>query len=1291
MATFIDLPVSGNAQYPFQIKSLAQTDIKVRVNGDEQQQGTAYTIIGYNKDAGGTVEFQPGYIPTTGSLSIYRDTDIDPAKAIYQAGASVKKDDLNDNQNQCLYAIAELKEDGGIAVSTTITAPQGAKNGDFWWNNADGNLYIYYTDADSSQWVAVTATNLSGTGGGGGGGGVSGVTDVSGQTPINSSGGQTPQISISAATSSSAGSMSSTDKAKLDAITIGTVNAGSPSNGQVLKYNGTAWVPDTDNTGGGGGGATNLSNTANGTSLTIESSTGNNTSLPAATSTAWGVMTDNDKSKLDAINIGTVDAASPSDGQVLKYQSSSSKWIPQADNTGGGGAGTTNLTHSATSTALTIESSTGTNTSLPAATTSAYGVMTPANVTDIAANTTKVTNATHTGDVTGSTALTIANNAVTTAKIANDAVTTDKIADDAVTTDKIADDAVTAAKLANSINTEIAANTAKVTNATHTGDVTGSTALTIANNVVDKQKLETSNSGVNGQFLKYDTTAASGLSWDTITTGGGGATTTSGLTYTNSGTGASTVNLNTKLQETTSVKDYGATGNGSTDDSTAFSNAVKAAPALVNIDGPEGTNIGRAEMCQVIVPPGTYNIANVVDTNYRQVLYIVDQAAKFTAGSNAKLNGEILRPGQFNINNYKHGSTDYACTYAIRSNVGASAGLGGGDGTNAEILGVATIPELAVYTDRDSVALYVDNENAQALLNPSSVSGYTSTSVTMSSAPSADVLKRYRRGMIIDTKHSTSWVGVVDSWSANGQVINVQTGWYRYGQNYTSTPTGTTGFAIGFKKVWAMNANVHLYASGYAEKACGFELGVRNYKQDSANELGTINNRVWGFDAINLGGPTGKMGQAAFIARVSHGNAGWNTGFAAWQTTTGFTAYGVVDNGFQSKDNSGNVYFRVDNGGSLQLGQNNASTAVNRFIDFHSGTGDNDFDTRILSESGNPGTNVNGQGLMSFLAQEVEIYNRALSIGDREDTRTISAYLDFHSSGYNHDYDARIICQGGGTQANSIGMGNLYIDAGTVTVSKAAFEVGLRNASGNNTAQVIDGHIDFYTSGFDNDFDARISSYGGTSTTGDSYMKFYGKAFGFIKGGTSSTSEVERWGILTDGGFYWLGQVSADLTSTSIAPGVIMANGYATKAGAGASAAFNNSFNIHWTGTAANLYIDSSLHGTLTVSSDYRVKKDITTQTASGIDKIKQLRPVNYEFTDNPDFSFVGDGVKREGFIAHEVAEVIPSAVDGEKDAANQIQSLRVDAIVSVLTKALQEAVGKIEVLETKIAALEAE
>ena len=76
--------------------------------------------------------------------------------------------------------------------------------------------------------------------------------------------------------------------------------------------------------------------------------------------------------------------------------------------------------------------------------------------------------------------------------------------DDSVSTAKIQDDAVTAAKLANSINTEIAANTAKVTNATHTGDVTGATALTIANDAVDIAMLSATGTASATTFLRGD-------------------------------------------------------------------------------------------------------------------------------------------------------------------------------------------------------------------------------------------------------------------------------------------------------------------------------------------------------------------------------------------------------------------------------------------------------------------------------------------------------------------------------------------------------------------------------------------------------------------------------------------------------------------------------------------------------------------------------------------------------------------------------------------------------------------
>ena len=85
-----------------------------------------------------------------------------------------------------------------------------------------------------------------------------------------------------------------------------------------------------------------------------------------------------------------------------------------------------------------------------------------------------------TGDV-------IADGTITSSKFASGAIA--GIADGAVTTLKIANDAVTTDKLANSINTAITANTAKLTNATHTGEVTGSGALTITDDAVTSPKL----------------------------------------------------------------------------------------------------------------------------------------------------------------------------------------------------------------------------------------------------------------------------------------------------------------------------------------------------------------------------------------------------------------------------------------------------------------------------------------------------------------------------------------------------------------------------------------------------------------------------------------------------------------------------------------------------------------------------------------------------------------------------------------------------------------------------------
>jgi len=102
-------------------------------------------------------------------------------------------------------------------------------------------------------------------------------------------------------------------------------------------------------------------------------------------------------------------------------------------------------------------------------------------------------------------------------------------------------------------------------------------------------------------------------------------------------------------------------------------------------------------------------------------------------------------------------------------------------------------------------------------------------------------------------------------------------------------------------------------------------------------------------------------------------------------------------------------------------------------------------------------------------------------------------------------------------------------------------------------------------------------------------------------------------------------------------------------------------------------------------SSDYRLKENEVI-ISDGIERIKKLKPYRFNFISAPDQI-------QDGFFAHELAEHIPEAVTGEKDAMEdgEIKSQNVDygKITPLLVGALKEAITKIETLETKVETLE--
>jgi hypothetical protein len=125
-------------------------------------------------------------------------------------------------------------------------------------------------------------------------------------------------------------------------------------------------------------------------------------------------------------------------------------------------------------------------------------------------------------------------------------------------------------------------------------------------------------------------------------------------------------------------------------------------------------------------------------------------------------------------------------------------------------------------------------------------------------------------------------------------------------------------------------------------------------------------------------------------------------------------------------------------------------------------------------------------------------------------------------------------------------------------------------------------------------------------------------------------------------------------------------------------------------------------------TSDERAKTDVS-DAELGFNFIKSLRPVSYKWVEggkvdtgerDDDGNYIYQSIPGErthwGFIAQEVKEAVDDAgVDfggwilTDKDDPNSQQALRYDQFIAPLTKALQEAIAKIETLEAKVAALE--
>jgi len=105
-------------------------------------------------------------------------------------------------------------------------------------------------------------------------------------------------------------------------------------------------------------------------------------------------------------------------------------------------------------------------------------------------------------------------------------------------------------------------------------------------------------------------------------------------------------------------------------------------------------------------------------------------------------------------------------------------------------------------------------------------------------------------------------------------------------------------------------------------------------------------------------------------------------------------------------------------------------------------------------------------------------------------------------------------------------------------------------------------------------------------------------------------------------------------------------------------------------------------------SSDYRLKENVV-EMGGAIDRVKLLQPKR--------FNFIADADKTvDGFLAHEVQDIVPEAIHGVKDEVDEegnpvYQGIDQSKLVPLLTKAIQEQQVLIEQLQAEVALLKGE
>ncbi|RQZ24163.1 hypothetical protein DIE14_21860 [Burkholderia sp. Bp9017] len=432
----------------------------------------------------------------------------------------------------------------------------------------------------------------------------------------------------------------------------------------------------------------------------------------------------------------------------------------------------------------------------------------------------------------------------------------------------------------------------------------------------------------------------------------------SGVGFAQNLTGAATRSAQDKLAEIKSVTDWPI---GPRLHSDMFSAAVQNAPGVDNVPPPYNA-IPHPITVVLRVPAGDFKLPDLVDTQGREAVYIVDPGAKFDNIDN--LNGTIIRDGFRKTKRFPLGTLDQATGHYFA--VGTSS-----NDRNPPVLGVTSTQQMADYAQRDAVGLVAAAYSYKYLVNAGTAT-YTATTATIGALDS-DTVKRLRRGMVIYTGHATRCCGILDGWSSDGSTLSVME-WRAKGGTAAVTPADGIGLTIGTDKLWAMNAVVNLEADGSVTQGIGIEISARNHKGDSSTDIDNPLYRMWGVLSSTeaAGVPGTYQSQAAFVA-----NGNWYYGIVSHSQQVGVyvqspsTQLGYLYKGVGYvmqviNATTGNLSYRLNYTGDVEIGQREVASTSGKSFRFNtSGNPSNGGDVTIIASGG---TSAFGNGSLAINA-----------------------------------------------------------------------------------------------------------------------------------------------------------------------------------------------------------------------------------------------------------------------------------------------------------------------------------